>query len=595
MTTPELPAQAESSHPTVRIRERRSTVLAAVACVLLGVVWAVGLDPATSWGWDESMHAELPATQMLLAAQAADLGGASDVLLDCQQYPFGYPLLLAGLQSVTGIDEVAVRAFGRLLWAFGCFGLFLLVREATRERAGAPPVRGAALAPWLALALGALCPLALNYASTAFLEVPFAVASIFALRAWMRRDGGFGRELAAGAWITAALFTKWNYGLILGFGLFLSLLVEAAPALRGEGPRYVRRILALAAVPALAIFWWFGYPLPGDAALGADHRDALLAFLEGNQDLTPTDAARRALDWACALSPQPRWLVLEAIGLLLSIRLVLRREVSVLWIVALTTAIPITLHPFHLDRFLLAVAPALFPIVAIGWSRIGERRGRVSLAVGAVVLVAGLGPWPESGPLGRVWFAEAIGILDRERQDEATQEYVVGVVNGMGSLAPGRRYSSAGLPRELADELIDRVHAVAGDEASVGWIGINSELSHATLHLGLLERGGSVERFREHTARTRKDGMPAMIVTFLAEDPGWTDEQVRTWSDAYDHVFTTSPIDWKRSGREFLERYQRALLAHPGREWIELGTFDVAPPLGEVRTIRFYVSTRRGS
>ena len=22
-----------------------------------------------------------------------------------------------------------------------------------------------------------------------------------------------------------------------------------------------------------------------------------------------------------------------------------------------------------------------------------------------------------------------------------------------------------------------------------------------------------------------------------------------TWSDAYDHVFTTSPIDWKRSGR----------------------------------------------
>ena len=77
---------------------------------MLAIVWA-GLRPVTStWGWDEAMHAELPAARMSLALHSFQLGEFFDVLLSCEQYPFGFPLILAAAQTVFGISEVVARA-----------------------------------------------------------------------------------------------------------------------------------------------------------------------------------------------------------------------------------------------------------------------------------------------------------------------------------------------------------------------------------------------------------------------------------------------------------------------------------------------------
>src|SRR5439155_11787215 len=133
-----------------------------------------------------------------------------------------------------------------------------LVARVAESRGGA--VRGGELVPWLALVFAATSPLALSFSGTLFLEIPFVVVSIFALRAWLRRGRGhvLARELAAGAWLTLAFFTKFNYGLLLGGGLVLALIVEGVGEMRAGRLRVLLvRGAWLAAVPLIAALWWF--------------------------------------------------------------------------------------------------------------------------------------------------------------------------------------------------------------------------------------------------------------------------------------------------------------------------------------------------
>src|SRR5689334_10230953 len=196
-----MPASTKSSR---RAREeappqppqpgRHDAWLALLVCSALAAYWSLGLSDARAWGWDESMHAELPAARILLALRQGDFSGAHSALLDCGQYPFVWPLVLAAVQLGTGISEHACRVAGTLAWCWTLFGLFLLGRElAARVE---PRLKGARLLPWTLLALGALSPLCLAYSGTLFLEVPFACMAVWALRAWVRRDGTATRELA---------------------------------------------------------------------------------------------------------------------------------------------------------------------------------------------------------------------------------------------------------------------------------------------------------------------------------------------------------------------------------------------------------------
>ena len=108
-------------------------------------------------GWDESMNASYPSARLALAVRGGEWKAAAGAIHECKLYPFAYPALLGAVQVVLGVSEQVCRVVGRLLWCGGLFGLFLLAREIVR---GANE-RGARLVPWLALALGALCPMAL--------------------------------------------------------------------------------------------------------------------------------------------------------------------------------------------------------------------------------------------------------------------------------------------------------------------------------------------------------------------------------------------------------------------------------------------------
>jgi hypothetical protein len=313
--------------------------------------------------------------------------------------------------------------------------------------------------------------------------------------------------------------------------------------------------------------------------LGAEHRQALLGFLSGNREVPYTPLARRLWDLSTFLAPGPGALALALLGVLLALPGTLCAGPRALWLVALVCAAVLLRHPFHLDRFLLPAALPWLPLSALGLARlcgaVSGLRPAALLRPGllAALLLAALhwrAPLADRG-------AALLGLL--RPGDAAAASYVAGLHRERLSLAPARLLPTAGLERAAFDGFLDAIAAELSPRERVGCLEINSELSPAALHLGLLARGGAPARVFHDAARVRADGQPEMVVTFEAADPGWTSEQVRAWARGFDVVLSTEPIDWKgRRGREFLARYRSALFETGEWSYRELATIEVARP-----------------
>jgi hypothetical protein len=444
------------------------------------------------------------------------------------------------VQALTGISEHACRVAGTLAWCWTLFGLFLLGRELGARVE--PKLPGARWLPWSLFALGALSPLALAYSGTLFLEVPFACMAVWTLRAWVRRDGTLTRELAAGECFTLALFTKWNYGILLGGGLALAWYLEGFAARRELG-KYIERTIALCVVPLLAGLWWFVL------ARGEEHRAALLAYLQGNRAVDVHAQSERWLHAALYLHLGPL-----ALGCVLALALVALSRlrsvaVSMLLCVALAFVVPAWTHPFHLDRFLIPQALPVWALAAVGFACVGlhVRLGLVALFV---LGCAGLGR-----------STIALKLLPPADKPEVLV-YQRGVVASWRSLSGARALPTSGLERSAHDALLDALAREAGPKERVGWIGMSSELSPAALQLGLLTRGGSDERFLRESTRM-------LDLSYEGVDPKSSAAQLQQFAQGFDLVLFTTPPDIKdRPARRFTREYAVALQASgwPARE-----------------------------
>ena len=175
--------------------------------------------------------------------------------------------------------------------------------------------------------------------------------------------------------------------------------------------------------------------------------------------------------------------------------------------------------------------------------------------------------------------ADAVGLVPG---DGPQREYVIGELDRLGRLGAGRRRPTAGLPSETVSGILDACADVAQPMERVGWLGISSELSPAALHLGLLERGGEVERFL-------RDAHREVDVTFEGVDPLWTDETFAAWAAEFDVFFMTDPPDLGgRRAREFMRAYQERLLGLGWKASDVLGTFEWQSPFGEPRVVRLF-------
>jgi hypothetical protein len=131
---PQPPDPRASGSSPEEVSARTVSLSRPLVLLVLGVLCAIPFvrfatqPEVPSWGWDESMHAELPALRMLLYASRGEVGAAFDPLLGCTQYPFGYPLLLAlgqgAYESGYGTSRFALEGnsfFGQ--WTYGGKGM----------------------------------------------------------------------------------------------------------------------------------------------------------------------------------------------------------------------------------------------------------------------------------------------------------------------------------------------------------------------------------------------------------------------------------------------------------------------------------------
>ncbi|MCP3918279.1 MAG: hypothetical protein GY711_22255 [bacterium] len=533
--------------------------LIALVCLLAFHAFDLARADVPSWGWDESMHAELPAARMALHAGRGEVREAGEALVACNQYPFVFPAVLAATQAVFGVTEAVARGTAIGLWyVFGLLGLALLGLEIARafwangERPA--PLGLALLLPIFAL----LSPLVGRYAPTLFLEVPFLVVSTFALRAWLRRRTrpGARAELAAGCWIVAAFFTKFNYGVLLGGAFAADAAVDALLAMRaGTFAGFARRTAWLALLPALAFGWWFALPYPGGAAVAAEHREAFLGFLSGNLEMAETPWKRRLLDWYGGVAAHPvvlAWIVAAGLTSLRHYRLPVTRT---LWLLLAITGLPVWLHPFHLDRFLIPGSLAIWSLAALGSiasvpDGIWKTRLQLAQVVGGAAIIGAL--WWKF-PIDQ--FAGRLGLLVDDPGVRATQ---VEIVRARWRL--GGTIETAGLDADEARALFDAIAADVGPSARVGWLGQSSEVAPAALHLALLDRGGEPERFL-------RDAMGPMDVTPVPQatiEP-LADEELARWADDFDVILITDPPDLKgRASRAAVREAWQVPLAELG-------------------------------
>ncbi|MCK6448069.1 MAG: hypothetical protein L6Q99_16875 [Planctomycetes bacterium] len=534
--------------------------------ILAILVWGVVLREINlerTWGWDESMHAELPAARMVELAHAGNLRGAVDVALACDRYPFGVPVFLAVVQSITGISEIAARTALATLWCVGLLVGACLVRRLVGAQSSARAGAG------LFVVVAALAPIGRLFAPTLFLEAAFATTLAFGVLAWLRRsDPGAGRgaDLLAGLAFTAAFFTKFNYALLLGLGLGLAAFGElVASARRGALRSTSLRLAWVALTPAIAASWWFVLPFPGDLELGASHRTAFVSFLAGNQEFV-TPRGMRILDWTTLVAPFGGFVV-GVFGLVWSLRAWREPATRTVGCVLLALCVPTALHPFHLDRFLLPVVTPIWWLAVAGFLRFGEQAGLSrftwrSVAIGVALVGVSFGA-------ANGWQARALDVLGLASPDPQVREFQEEQLEEREFVNRHTRLPTNGLLRAEASQLLKLVAAEAGPTASIGWLGLSSELSPAALHLGLLEHGGSVERFLADAHRE-------LDVTYEGVDPAWSNAELAAFVARFDVVFATDPPDLaRRANRAFTAEYRRKLVDELGWTERELGTVEI--------------------
>lgn len=549
--------------------------LAALVVALLALAWTIPLDARIAWGWDETMHAAGPAWRMTCALGTLDASAFSDALLDCERYPFVFPVLLSLEQLMFGVSEHGARLFGTVLWCATLFAVFCLARR----------VHGAESAGWLALLAAATSPLALSFAGTVLLEVPAALAVAVALWMWIRR-----RELAltstcrrtsvlAGAAVALAFFTKFNYGLLLAAGLAADELVELAFAARA---RRLRSALSssrdLVLVPTVALAWWFLLPLPGGLERAAEHRAAFADWITGNQELAQASWKIRLLNVTAFFAPNPRAALLVLIGALLALRDLRSPAVRALALTSTVMLLGVLGHPFHLARFLIPAGPALWVLSGLGWSSVlPASRLRCAGVVSTAVLLCAVTPGADTA-----WLAERLGFLSPKTE---VRDYQLAELATQRDLSGSRRLRSLGLAREEYERFFELVGAAIEPTEHVGWIDLTEEVSPAGLQYGRLVRGADRATFAAQLAETTH-------ISIAGEDPRWTDEQLATWSAPFDVLLFSEPHHLRgRAGREFFDGYVTRLEA---TGWLRqpIGTLDIARPMKEPLPVTVFALRR---
>jgi hypothetical protein len=259
---------------------------------------------------------------------------------------------------------------------------------------------------------------------------------------------------------------------------------------------------------------------------------------------------------------------------LLALRFWRVRELRTILIVGLACVLPVLIHPFHLDRLLLPGAPFLWMLAAVGLMPIAIRSWRgVPLQV-PLILVLGLLSTPMN--VNRI-VAWAYPGLD---PSPPAVEYRARNMALKRSLAFDRALPTAGLPRAESDALLDAYAKEAGPAAMVGWLGAPEKMAPCALQLGLLQRGGTRERFLANAN-------DAMMFGVQGADPNWDAARLAAWAKPFDVIFCSDPPDLGgKAAWKFLGRYRDRLCSEHGLGALEFAQVEMQRPMRAPENVR---------
>lgn len=551
-----------------------------VVVFLIGIIGACSVSMRDSMGWDEAMHLAAPAAHISQALGEGEVREAVNVVLSCERYPPLTPALHGFVGWVLGSDELLMRQTQRWFWALGLLGIFLLVRAACRPDEHDEPSPGARGAPWMALALLAMSPMALAFGGTLFLESSFVAWGTLAVAAWIvrSRKDSLLWDVGTGVLLAACLFTKWNYGLLLGAALAVDLTLEGI-ARRDNLRPYLFSVLRLGLPSFLACLWWFGLPLPAGLETAASHRAAFISFLGGNIGLQETPAADRWVHWTLSLVPSPRvllWVVLAAGLMLFQLR---NRAIRILVLVLVLGGVPVWIHNFQLERFLLPGAPFLFALAAIGVSGFLARLGSPGAFMGVALLGLGL-VVPVADSMAML---HAVGRARPEKRAE--QEAILAA---MRSLAPGRSLPTNGIERASHDRLIELLDIAFRSGERIAWLGHSQAFPPMAWAMGLKDLRPDDPRARDLIRDPH-----GRIITTDNQAPPWSSAELERWAKDFDVILTSDPTTIKGGARQGFDPLRNHLRVNG--EWLEqvVGSTEVQLPGGRTREVTLSAFRRR--
>lgn len=398
---PEPPRGAAALDPLRQVGLARAIVPAAL--VAMAAYWIV-VTPARGpfWlSWDDASYF-LRAQHLHLLEAAGDWREALRLLRSFQFVPPLHSLLASLVYHAAGPTPYALTALSLATWLAS---VDLAARLAARQLGR---VGGLAM-----LALAASAPLGQDLALRPMLESFGALLTVGFVLLYFTPEGALAsgrRRVAAGLLLTAAIFTKYNYGLYLLLGLLAYHAACAAAALRRDGRRPARSeaaaacrfVVLYAGIPVL--LWCLAIGRPGI-------EEAVRFFVNSPNSAYPRTDLRfwlfyvQAIPAAYFVSPLAGW---AALGLAASrIAAYPRLPAVERWLAGYAVAVValMTVSPNHQARYVFTVMPGLWLLALAALAPLARRAGRQPAARGiALAGLLALGAWS----VGSTW-VRAVG------------------------------------------------------------------------------------------------------------------------------------------------------------------------------------------
>jgi len=200
------------------------------------VLCAVHIAPGHNWGGDFALY--ISQARAMVEGTTAQLADAQRTMFRLSAnppgpllYPVAFPLMLAPIYAVTGLNFVVFKWFCAACLLAALPVLFLLVRP----RIGPPA----------ALALTALVGVnaeITEFANQVLSDLPFLLVSLVALlavRRWHTASSSIGRQVLIGVLLAACFLTRTIGFMVLVATVAAHVVEDGAVAMR-EGARYIR-------------------------------------------------------------------------------------------------------------------------------------------------------------------------------------------------------------------------------------------------------------------------------------------------------------------------------------------------------------------